>query len=118
MTFTDAGVSVLLDFLNGASATEPTHFGVGTGSTASATTDTTLEAEVARQTIDTKSVVAPQITFSTIIPSTACNGETLREAGLLNDPTTGSLFTRFTHGAITKTSSIEVEYEIVVRIIN
>lgn len=110
---TAVGLNFLRDrFLGGTGVAKLTHLAVGTGSGTPASGDTALGAEVFRD-------VFTQITTSTAAmvvryylgPNDA-NGNTLREAGLFNAASGGTLFARrLFSSAIVKTIDIAVTIE-------
>ena len=115
MVFTQQGINRMIDFLDGDSPTPPSHIATGTDSTAETDEDTTLGSESGRRAFDTKTATTDQITYTVIFPITQLNGQTLREAGVFNASLSGDMFNRFTHSAITKSPSVEVQYDITIR---
>lgn len=127
---TDQGKIIALNrtFKASPDYTAPTKFSVGTGTTTSpGASDTDLENPV---TIsggsNTKDIDGgyPVITESTkkvqincTILTTEANGNSLTEFGLKNTDATKKLFSRAVYTAITKTSSVQVTYTEVDRII-
>lgn len=99
--------------------TAPTKFKIGTGTTAPVLGDTDLETAVNINGSDTKSIVTGyptldetnfQATIRCLVNTTEANGNTLTEFGLINTDGTELLFSRATHTAITKTTSVQVTY--------
>jgi len=112
MVFTKAGRNVVRDWLAGDSATAPNAIAVGTGSTAATNDDTALIAEVFKETASaSKSPFLIQ--YEMIMDTLDATGNTLAEYGLFNNTatTTGTMFTRNTFAPISKTSSIEIQFE-------
>ncbi len=102
---TDVGLQQLTKWLALTDTKTPTHIAVGTGTNAPANGDTALQTEVARQATDTPSVYSIYYArWITTFPTTVAN-VTLKEVGLLDDPTTGNLWARAAIN-VTKTSSI------------
>jgi hypothetical protein len=118
MVFTNAGVQELIDFLDGTGATAPSHISSGDDNTAATVSDTALGNEVIRRLITTTQSDANTVTYSMLIASTQVVGQTLREAGIFNASTSGTMFVRFTHANIAKLNTIEVEYTIKIKLIN
>lgn len=58
-------------------------FAVGTGTTAATTSDTSLETETYRANVSAEEGGSSGATFRFVLPSTACNGTTITEIGLL-----------------------------------
>ena len=104
--------------MKNSAGTPPTHIAVGTDNTTANADDTALLAEVVRKAITSTASDASTITFSVILSSTEADGNSLKEAGLLNAGTSGDLFSRFTHAAISKTTSYEVEYVFTIKVAN
>lgn len=112
----DAGLNLMRDLLGG-TGSRPSHLGVGTGSTAPAAADSSIETEVFRELI-TRRIDSPQsIRYQLYLGTGDANGFTLAEAGLLQtgaqnasagDP--ALLVARVTYTSFAKTSSIEVTY--------
>lgn len=119
MVLTNVAIIEIRDWLAGNSATAPTHINVGDGSTSSAPTDTALESEIGtRNSVDTPTTSTQSVKFTTLFDSTDKNGESFREVGLFNASTSGDMFARGTHTVISKTASIEVQYEITIALLN
>jgi len=109
------GRNLIRSALNGTS-TELTHIGYGTGTTAETDNDTTLDTETERKAFDSKVESASTLTMSYLMPATANNGTTFTEAGAFTALSGGTMFNRFVHTAILKSSSIQILYVIVVGI--
>jgi len=106
-----AGKNLIRDLLGGATAAYPTHFAVGTSSTAPAAGDTTLGVEVFRDQITQRVYSAAQLTVKFYLPTGYANGYTLAEAGIFNAASGGTMLSRTVYlPAIVKTSSITVTY--------
>lgn len=81
---------------------------VGTSGTLPEPAQTALLAEVYRTTLAQRTVTGATMTSRLYVPTTAANGQTLREAGLLTAD--GVLFSRITHDPIVKTAQVAVTY--------
>ena len=89
--------------------TDFTHSAVGTGSTAPTAGDTVLETEVFRDAIDEfDSAPSNTVTAQLRILTTEANGNSLAETGWFNQNSGGTMWTRNTFTAITKTSDIQL----------
>ena len=91
---------------NTPTVTEVTHMSVGTGSAAETDADTTLNTEIARVALDGFSIITETFTDDTIryiatFPAGTGTGS-LVEAGLFNDVTSGTMYSRVTFGVVTK----------------
>ena len=84
-----------------ASASPMTHMAIGSGTTAAALTDTTLETEITRQAFTTASVTANVATINCLYAAGTGTG-TITEAGLLNAAVAGTLLSRVVFTAIPK----------------
>lgn len=104
-----AGRNLVRDVLRG-SDPAPTHSAVGTNSTAVADSQTALLAEVHRNVITQRIADTSKLTWKFFLPSTAANGNTLREAGIFNAATAGAMLSRVTFAEIIKTTSISVTF--------
>lgn len=109
--FVLTGRNLIRDALNGTSGTFTiSHLGVGTGTTAAASTDTTLGSQVQRDAVTKRTAGSGSLTIQYYLASSAANGSTLTEAGLFNASSGGTMFARVVHTAIAKTASITVTY--------
>jgi hypothetical protein len=107
----NGGLNLLRDFLAGDAVAGATHFALGTGNTAAALADTGLAAEVHRGPVALAVKTAQAVTLRYYISSTQLNGTTIREAGLFNAASLGTLIARYVLGTpISKTSSIAVVF--------
>lgn len=106
-----AGLNLIRDFLYGDAVAALSHLAVGTGSTAAALTDTTLGTEVFRAALTQKTKASGSLVLKYYLPAGSANGNTLREVGLFNAASTGTLYARVVLGtAIVKTISISVTF--------
>lgn len=106
----DAGLDQLRDYLYGVTAPALSHAAVGTDGTATAAADTALRAEVFRDVLAQRARSPQALTVRLVLGSQHANGATLREVGLFNDPTAGTLYARVTPAPVDKTDEISVVY--------
>jgi tartrate dehydratase alpha subunit/fumarate hydratase class I-like protein len=107
----DAGLNLLRDFLDGDAPGPPTHFAVGTGTTATAAAQTALVAETFRDTITQRIPTAKQEQYRYYLSSLNANGATLAEVGLFTASSGGTMFARAKlSSTIAKTSSITATF--------
>ena len=93
--FTNTGRNILCDLLNGDAAVAPTHSGWGTGSIAATVGDTALGTEVStREALVSATRSTLTITYIAQASNSYCNGYTLRELGLFNASSSGTMFER------------------------
>lgn len=105
---TDAGLALLLT--SGISSVG--YFACGTGATAIAGTDTTLEGEVTREAVtSTTSPTSKSRQIKYYLSSTVGNGNTIRKVGLFTAASLGTLFAAaLLSSSIAKTSAIAVTF--------
>lgn len=104
---TDRGLTLIGEILDGLQP-QLTQGAVGTSGVAPAPSDTALGAEVYRAQI-AQTAHSPQTAVRRLfVPTSAANGQTLREAGLFNG--NNVMLTRVTHTDIVKTASLTVTY--------
>jgi hypothetical protein len=107
----DAGLNFIRDLLNSGAANGITHFGYGTSATAAASSQTALVAQVARDTVTVKTATSKTLTVTYYLATGSGNGNTLREIGLFNAASSGTMYARAVlAAAIVKTSSISVTF--------
>lgn len=105
------GLNLIRDLLDGDSVAGLTHFAVGTGTTAVASTQTTLGNQVFRDTVTQRTSNTQQLIVSYYLASGSANSNTLSEAGLFNSASGGTMFARvLLSPAITKTAAIAVTF--------
>lgn len=107
--FVTAGKNSLADALRGTTANNKgiiTYCALGTGSTAPALADTTLQTEIVRKLVSVRSVSGNVATFQTFFTTAEGNGS-LREAGLFGDDasSTANSGTLFARVAINRTKT-------------
>lgn len=107
----DAGLNLLRDRLAGTSSAYPTHFAVGTGTTASSAAQTALVGETFRDAITQRITSAKQLVIRYYLSSLNANGATLAEVGLFTASSGGTMFARAKLASvIAKTSSITATF--------
>ena len=116
MVFTTAGKNLIRDWLAGNSPTPPTHIGFGDDNTSATINDTSLGNELVRKSISDTSTTDQRVKFTALLTSVEQNGEVIREIGLFNASTSGTMLQRCTFADINKTSSIELEVEVYIKI--
>lgn len=105
----NTGLNLIRDLLGNQGVQPLSHCAVGTSNTAANTGQTTLVAEVYRSAITQFTTSALTLTVKHYLSSTQANGNTLREIGLFNDGTAGSMYARSVFGTpITKTGLLTV----------
>ena len=116
----DAMLNAIRNYLyDGSDAADflPSHVALGTGTTAAAASDTTLETEVYRDAISSSVKPASKKVRHTLsLNAGEGNGNTLTECGLITAATGGTLQNRIVHSPIIKTSSFELKYQIEVEL--
>ena len=105
---TNAGLDAIARRVALIAPPEQDQFAIGTGSTAPAVTDTELVNEVYRSGISSASQGVATTTFNYLLPATVCNGETLREAAIMDY--LGNVLARIVHTAQVKSNSLQVLY--------
>jgi hypothetical protein len=95
------GKTFLADAFLGAAGNAFNYVGVGTGTASPAITDTALSAEIARVAFTSVTQVDNVITTSTAFTAGVATG-TWAEAGIFNDSSAGTLFSRVTFSSISK----------------
>jgi hypothetical protein len=76
---------------------------VGEGSTVGSASTTTLESEVARVALDSRTHTGAVVTYIATFPAGTGDGS-LAEAGILNAASDGIMLARLTFGVVTKTA--------------
>lgn len=104
-----AGLNILRDLIYG-DGTTLTHGAVGTDNTAAAAGDVALGSEAFRDVISQRTKGEGGLTLKFVVGSQSANGLTLREAGLFNAASGGSLYARVIPEAVEKTDAILVIY--------
>lgn len=106
-----SGLNLIRDLLDGDAVAGLTHLAVGTGTNAVLASDTTLQAEVFRDAVTSRTSGSQQLVVNYYLGSPSANGNTLGEAGLFNASSAGTMFARVKLAStITKTASIAVTF--------
>ena len=92
--------------------TNATHMAVGDDNTTPTVGDTALGNELTRKTIQETTKGISDVIISLFLNSTESNGNSLKEVGMFDDPSSGNLLERSVFTTISKTSSIEVWIDI------
>ena len=102
------GLNLFRDYLRGLMPPHPTHVAWGTNGTAPALADVGLYAEKARTSIVASLPSDKQLTIAGFMGSTAGNGETFREAALVNElgATRPIIFARIAYNDIAKNVNV------------
>lgn len=103
----DAGLNLLRDLVYGDGVTI-SHGAVGTDATAPAAAQVALGAEVFRDQISQRTKQTASLVVKFVVGSQDANGLTLREAGLFNAATDGTLYARVVPEEVVKTDAILV----------
>ena len=111
--FTTIGKNQVRNWLAGTTSTAPLAIAVGTTSTSATINDTALGGEVFRSAFDSTTISPQNVDYEVVMATTDATTSTVTEMGLFNntDSTSGDCFTRNTFAAITKTSSIEIQFD-------
>lgn len=97
----DTGLDFIASRMKDATDAAMSHMAIGTGSTAAAAGDTTLGTELARQALTSSTVTDNSIAYVATFAAGTGTGA-LTEAGLFNDPTTGTMLCRTVFAVINK----------------
>ncbi len=105
----DVGFDLIADVIGlTAQPVEVTHCAIGTGTTAAAATDTTLETELVRKTTAYTHTASTKVfQFETTFLAGEGTG-TITEAGLFNNVTAGVMLDRVTFAAVGKAAADEL----------
>lgn len=107
----NAGLDLVIAALNGTAITGVTHMATGTGATAIAAANTTLELEVTREAVTSKTISGQSLIVKYYLGSTVGNGNTLRKVGLFNAASVGTLIAAaLLSTTIPKTSAIAATF--------
>jgi len=93
-----------------------TYGAIGTGTTSASATDTALESEVLRKARQEYTEGTDDVTISTWIASTEANGNTISEHGIFDASSGGNMWNRFVFTGISKTSDIELWFDVQITI--
>jgi len=109
MVLTGSLLDDIKDDIKSRLETLSTDIAVGTGDTTPTSSDTALETEVFRDSVDNiDTSVSNAVTVTLDLLTTEANGNTLTETGIFNDPSAGTMWTRNTFTSINKTSDINL----------
>ena len=97
----DTGLAFIASRMKDTSDGVMSHMAVGTDNTAANAADTTLGTEIARQALTSTTVTTNSIAYVATFAAGTGTGA-LTEAGLLNDPTTGTMLCRTVFAVINK----------------
>jgi len=112
MVITTDGLESISNII-GASGTAPGYIAIGSGTTAAAIGNTTLEYETDRNTVTSTDIgTSKTVTWIADFSSTEISGLTFTEFGLLNADTNGNLFNREVVGSIVFEGDRELQVQI------
>lgn len=101
------------DLLYGDSVDLPSHVAMGTGTTEVAHDDTVMETELIRKVIDAKTKPGiSNVMFQGTMSAAEGNGTIFTEIGVFNADSGGTMVNHQLHGAILKSSSFELRYQV------
>ena len=107
------GLDLIRDWIGNFSVDQPSHMAIGTDNTAASATDTSLGSEVLRKALATSQQGnTGVVTVKMAVLSTEANGQSLKEVGVFNASSGGTMLNRIVHTQIDKTSSFEQRYQI------
>lgn len=109
---TNAGRDAIRDFVR----SEVAELGVGTGTDEPTKTNSSLQSEVARKSVEKADGATGEAVFTVRFLSDEANGNDLTEVGTFDAD--GDLQARLTHSEIRKTSDFEVEYQLTETVVN
>jgi len=104
MVEANAGLNAIRDFIQ----SEVAEVAVGTGTTEPKATDESLENEVTRKSATASAGATGEVTHTIRLSTSEANDVDLSEVGTIAGD--GDLTARETHSALSKDSTIEVEY--------
>lgn len=105
-----AGLQHIAALLEDATApTEMSHMAIGSGTTAADAGDTTLETELGRVALTSRTRTGAQVEYVASFGAGVGTG-TVTEAGIFNDASTGTLLCRSVFGAKTKAAGETFEF--------
>jgi hypothetical protein len=97
----DTGLAFIASRMKDTTDDAMSHMAVGTDNTAASAADTTLGTELARQALASSTVTSNSIAYVATFAAGTGTGA-LTEAGLFNDPTTGTMLCRTVFAVINK----------------
>ncbi len=105
-----AGLNLLRDWITGGAPTAPTHMAWGTGTTAPAASDTTLEGEDTRNALSSESKSSDYIyKIIGILAKDDSNGEVITKSGVFNASSSGTLLGETLLSPISKSATFLVQ---------
>ena len=104
------GLNLMRDLVHG-TGTSPTHMAVGSDSTVTTITDTTLGGELSREAFSASSTSDKKITYEMFLSNAEANGGSLCEVGVFNASSNGTMLGRNIFNVIGKTNKIDVQME-------
>ena len=96
-----SGLNLIATGLASGTLTVPSHMAVGTSSTSAALSQTTLGTEVGRVALTSTTRTGSAVAYVGTYPAGTGTGA-LTEAGIFNDPTTGTMLSRSTFSVVNK----------------
>ena len=114
----DAFLNSMRDVIYGDSITMPAFIAIGTGTTAAAAGDTTLETEILPDGSNRSAIsgrtkpIAKDVRLQMLVGAGEANGNNLTEVGAINAATGGTLMNHMIHTVIPKTVAFELKYQI------
>lgn len=112
MVMTDAWMKIMRNILYGDSDAVPTHVAMGTGTTGVVGSDTAMETELFRKTIDTRTKPADtKVMFQGTLSAAEGNGTTFTECGMFNAASGATMVNHLTHTGILKADTFELRYQ-------
>ena len=116
---TDAWNTLMRELVYGDSVDLPSHVAMGTGTTAVATSDTTMETELLRKNIDAKSKPGTnKVMFQGTASTAEGNGSTFTEVGVFNSSSGATMVNHQLHTGILKANTFELRYQIEIEFTN
>jgi len=111
----DTGTGYIASRMNSTAEGVLSHMAIGTDSTAAAAGDTTLGTETSRVAFDTLSVTNNVLTYTATFGAGVGTGAIV-EAGLFNDPTTGTMLCRTVFPVINKGAddSLAIDWDVTI----
>ena len=100
----DTGKDYIASRMEGTSSSVMSHMALGTGTTAAAQGDTTLETELDRNALDSTTVTDNDVTYVATYAAGDATGA-ITEAGILNNSTGGDLLCRTVFPVVNKGAS-------------
>ena len=110
---TDVWNTQMRDLIYGDSVDLPSHIAMGSGTTAVSTSDTTIETELLRKSIDSKSKPGTnKVMFQGTISAGEENGSIFTECGAFNAASGEIMVNHQLHTGILKADTFELRYQI------